>query len=77
MANPYKVTITSVSTDGTNIFTEMSIFDGVHTFPVVRPVFVVGTTAAAITAYAQQIADNQPTLAGDMGDLVNTTVTGA
>lgn len=77
MANAYKVTIQGISTDGTNIYVDLSIFDGSHTLPTITPTFPVGTTAAAIQAYAQAIANNQPTLAGDIGDLVNTTVVGA
>lgn len=77
MANAYKVTINSISTDGTNLFVELSVFDGIHTLPLLRPVFAVGTTAAAIQAYAQAIANNQPALAADIGALVNTTLTGA
>lgn len=77
MANAYKVTIKGITTDGTNLFVEVSIFDGVHTMPSIFPVFPVGTSAAIISAYVQSIADSQPTLAGGIADLVNTTVTGA
>lgn len=73
----YKVSITNIATDGTNIFVDLSVTDGEHTMPPLRPVFPVGTPAADITAYAQAIADNRPVLAGAIADLVNTTVTGA
>jgi len=77
MANAYKVTIKSISTDGTNLFVEVSIFDGEHTLPSIFPVFPVGTTAATIRAYVQVIANNQPTLTRDLQDLVNLSIAGA
>lgn len=75
MATKYRVKINSIATDGTNLFLEIGVFDGEHTFPPIRPSFPVGTTAATITAYVQQIADNTPTLAADIGDLVGSEVT--
>lgn len=77
MANAYRVTITSISTDGTNLFLELSVFDGLHTFPLLRPAFPVGTSATTIRAYVQAIADNQPTLSQDIADLVSVTLVGA
>lgn len=72
----YTVQVLSASTDGTNIFLEVSISDGTTTFPYVYPVFEVGTTAATITAYLQAIATARPTLASAIADLVGTKVTG-
>lgn len=76
MANPYRVTVRSISTDGTNLFLEIEIFDGLHTLPTLRPSFSVGTTAATINSYLQAIANNQPTLTSDINALVGTTVVG-
>lgn len=75
MANGYRVTIDSIASDGTNYYVEMRISDGTHTFPLIRPVFPVGTSAATITAYMQTIANNGPTLAADIGALVGSSVT--
>lgn len=77
MANAYKVTIKSIVSDGTNLFVEISIFDGSHTCPSIFPVFPVGTAASTINSYVQTIANNQPTLTQDIANLVNTTVAGA
>lgn len=77
MANAYTVTITNIATDGTNIYVDVSVCDGVHTMPPMRVTFPSGTAAATIQAYVQTIANNQPTLAGDVANLVNTTVVGA
>lgn len=72
----YKVTLKSAGDDGTNLYTEMEITDGNKTFPLIRPVFPTGTTAATVKNYMQVIANNAPTLAADIGALVNTSVTG-
>jgi hypothetical protein len=77
MANPYTVKIGAIVDDGTNIFADLIICDGQHTFQKVKPVFPHGTTAATIQAYAQVIANNQPTIDGALGALVNTVITGA
>lgn len=76
MANPCKVTIRSISTDGTNLFLVAEIFDGVHRLPDITPSFAVGTTATDIRAYIQAIADSQPTLTKDIADLVHVTISG-
>ena len=73
----YTVTVNSISTDDTNLFLEISIFDGLHTLPLLYPSFPVGTSAATIQAYLQQIADNAPALTDDIAALVGTTVTQA
>lgn len=73
----FKATINSIGTDQTNLFVEVSVFDGEHTLPPLRPVFPVGTSAATIRAYVQQIADNRPALAADIADIVGLTLTGA
>ncbi len=77
MANRYSVKIQSVATDGTNLFFEAAIFDGEHTYPTIYPVFPVNTSVAAVRAYFQTIADNQPVLDPDIAALINTTITGA
>ncbi len=77
MASPtFTVTILSVANDGTNVYTEMSISDGTHTMPTIRPVFPAEVLPATITAYAQTIATNRPTLSAALGALVGTSVTG-
>lgn len=77
MANPYKATIRSISTDGTNLFLEVEVFDGSRTLPYLYPTFPVGTAAATITSYVQTIANNQPALTADIEALVNSVVIGA
>lgn len=76
MANPYRVFIRSISTDGTNIYVEAEIFDGLHAFPPIRPSFLVGTTAATINSYFQTVANNQPVLNATLGALVGTFING-
>lgn len=70
-----RVTLKSVADDGTNIYTEMEISDGTRTMGLVRPSFPTGTSAATITAYMQQIANNQPTIASDIQAIVSSSVT--
>lgn len=77
MANPYTVNIRGIVDDGTNIYVEMSICSGPNTFPTIVPVFPHGTSAATIQAYAQTIANNQPTLDSGVATLVNSIVQGA
>lgn len=76
MANPYRVLIRNITTDGTTIYVEAQIFDGVHAFPDIRPTFMVGTSAATITAYLQTVANAQPVLDPTLGALVNTFING-
>lgn len=76
MANAYKVVVRSAVTDGTNIFLEVEITSGAVTFPLIRPIFKVGTTAATIQSYLQTIANNQPTLATDVATLVGNPIQG-
>ena len=73
----YTVTVNSISTDDTNLFLEISIFDGEHTLPPLYPSFPVDTSATTIRAYLQQIADNAPALSADIAALVGTSVTQA
>lgn len=76
--NPYKTTIRSITTDGTNYYLEVEIFNGLHTFVTIRPAFDVSTTTADdIDAYVQAIADSQPVIAGDIKALVGKTYNGA
>lgn len=77
MANPYSVTLRAAADDGTNTYCEVEITDGSRTFPLIRPAFPTGTTAATIKAYMQVIANNQPTLAKDIQSLINVPVLGA
>lgn len=76
MPATYIVKVLSISTDGTNLFFEISIFDGEHTLPYLYPVFKVGTSAATITAYLQTIATNRPALTADIVALMGSQVTG-
>lgn len=73
----YRVKIKSISTDGTNLYLEIEIFNGLHTLPTLRPSFPVGTAASDITSYIQTIANNQPVLDQAIADLVNTEVISA
>lgn len=77
MANGYRVWIDSIASDGTNLYLEVRISAGATTFPTIRPVFPVGTTVAALTSYIQNIADNGPTLAAGLPELVGSSVKGA
>jgi hypothetical protein len=77
MANPYRVTLRGAADDGTNTYCEIEVSDGSHTFPLIRPVFPTGVSAATIQAYMQVIANNQPTLAADIQALINVPVLGA
>lgn len=77
MANGYKVRLFSAVSDGTNIFTEVEIQGPGQTYPIIRPVFKVGTTAAQISAYLQVIANNAPTLAADVSAIIGQFVNGA
>ena len=77
MANGYRAKVLSAVSDGTNIFLEVEVSSGSQTFPLIRPTFKVGTTAATIQTYIQTIANNGPTLAADISTLVGTTVNGA
>lgn len=75
MANGYKVVISNITTDGTNLYVQVEINDGVHQMPSIIPVFPVGTAASVITAYIQQIANNAPTLDSGIAALVGSSVT--
>lgn len=70
-----KVTLRSACDDGTNIYTEMEVINNGNTFPMIRPVFPTGTSAATITAYMTVIATNAPVLAAGVGAIVNSSVT--
>ena len=76
MANPYRVFVRSISTDGVNYYFELEIFYGVHSFPFVRPAFDVSVPATTIASYIQAIADSQPAIPGDIGALVGTMFIG-
>lgn len=72
----YVVRVMSVATDGTNIFLEVQISDGPTTWPIIKPVFEVGTTAATIVTYLQAIATGRPTLDATIAALSGTQYTG-
>ncbi len=72
-----KATIRSAASDGTNIFLEVEVYNGTITLPLLRPVFPVGTSASDIQTYLSNIANNRPTLAQDVAEMVNVTVTGS
>jgi len=72
-----KATIKSAASDGTNIFLEVEVYNGDVTLPILRPVFPVGTTAAEITTYLQNIANNRPSVAQGIAELTNVPVTGS
>lgn len=77
MANGYKVKLRSATSDGTNIYTEMEVYANGQTQELIRPVFKVGTTAATITAYMQNIADNGASLAATISAIIGSSVSGA
>lgn len=76
MANGYKVRVVSAVSDGTNYYFEVEITSPTQTYPLVRPVFKVGTSVAAIISYIQTIANNAPALATDISTLVGQSVSG-
>lgn len=71
----YKVTINSISTDGTSLFVQATVFDGEHTFPPITPSFSVEATATEIDTYFQAIANAQPSLSRALQVLVGKTYT--
>ena len=73
----YSVKLNSISTDGTTLFLDISIFDGLRTFPPIKPSFTVGTSAATIDTFLQAIADEAPTLNATLAELVGKTYTQA
>lgn len=77
MPNGFKVRIESAVSDGTNIFLVLKVASPTQTYELIRPVFKVGTTAAAIDAYCQSIANTGPTLATAISDIVGKVYAGA
>jgi len=75
-SNRYSVFVRSISTDGTSLFLDIEVFDGLHTYPTIHPSFAVGTPASDIRAYLQSIVDGQPVLDPDLGKLVGTFIQG-
>ena len=73
----YKVTIDSISNDGTSLFVTAKVFDGEHTLPPITPSFSASVTAAEIDDYFQAIADAAPTLSQAFQVLVGKTYTQA
>lgn len=71
------ITVKTAASDGTNIFLEVEVFNGDVTLPLLRPIFPVGTSAATITSYLTNIANNRPTLAADIVAMVNSPITGS
>lgn len=61
-ASKYKVFVRSISTDGTSLFLDIEVFNGLHTLPTIHPSFSVDTPAADIITYLQNIVINQPRL---------------
>lgn len=74
----FKVTVTNIISDGTNIYVSANIYDGGEkTMGPITPVFPSGTSAATIQAYLQVVANNRPTLAADVAALENSVITGS
>lgn len=69
MANGFKVGVSSIATDGTNIYLNISIFDGAHTSPAINIAFPVGTPRSTITAYLANIVNSAPVLDPDIATL--------
>ncbi len=72
-----KATIRAAASDGTNIFLEVEVYNGDVTLPMLYPVFPVGTSASTIQTYLQTIANNRPSVAQGIAEMVNVPVTGS
>jgi hypothetical protein len=76
MANPFIVTPTQFGYDGTNIYMQFNLFDGLHTLPPMQASFPSNVTASTITTYLQNVANNQPTLPASIAALLNVPIQG-
>lgn len=76
MANPYSVTVNTITTDGTNTYVTFSVFDGLHTSPQMTAEFPASASATTIQNYLQTVANNQPSLSTSLGALVSATILG-
>ncbi len=73
----FKVTITNVVDDGTNMYVSAMIYDGGEkTMGPITPEFPSGTLASVVTAYFQDVANSAPTLSRDAAKLINSVITG-
>ncbi len=72
-----RATIRSAASDGTNIFLEVEVYNGDVTLPILRPVFPVGTSATTISAYLANIANNRPSVAQGIAEMVNVPIIGS
>lgn len=73
----FKVTVTNVVNDGTNIYVSANIYDGGEkTMGPITPVFPANATAAQVQAYLQNVANSGPTISRDLASLENLVVTG-
>lgn len=70
-----KVRIDTIASDGTNLYFEASISDGMRTFPPIRPSFSVEATVSEINTYFQTVANSAPTLAGNIQELAGKVYT--
>ena len=73
----YKLTINSIVSDGTNYYFSTTVDDGVHALPPITATFPVGATQAEVDSYMQTVANNAPSLAREIAELVGKTYTGA
>lgn len=70
------VTLKSAADDGTNTYLMIEITDGSRTMPQMQVAVPTGTTQALIRAYLQNIANNAPTVATAVQNLVNAPIIG-
>lgn len=76
MANPYSATLRAAADDGTNTYLLIEVTDGTRTMPLIQIVVPTGTSATAIQTYMQNIANNQPTVAATLQNIINQPVLG-
>lgn len=72
----YTATVQSISNDGTSLYVEIRVFNGLNDQPPIIVSFPTETSASDIRDYIQTIVDNQPTLRSELNDLVGVTLRG-
>src|SRR5687767_2759406 len=68
-----RCTVTGGTTDGKNLYMEISVFDGEHTNKL-APVFPANTTAAAINSYMKELIEKSPKLPAEIESLMQSTL---
>jgi DNA topoisomerase VI subunit B len=77
MANRFTLKIDSISTDGTNLYFEVSVSNGAMTLPPIRPSFPVAVSKTTVDTFMQTIVDNGETIPVAMVPLVGKVYKGA